>query len=155
MNCSDAKISYGRSPAAIGGSPGMAVATVAVLSSPLRLAVAVIVTARGGVQQQPSFRGRDIAGSGGPCALAVTPLGYPCEEHQAEKELKERKLLWDQEQKIMFCDMSNMDESQRACVKAMRKQIAVAKEASVKASRGGSTSEQGSGGDAEEAESLM
>ncbi|KAL6900735.1 hypothetical protein ACP4OV_005411 [Aristida adscensionis] len=26
-------------------------------------------------------RGRDVAG-GGACALAVTPLGYPCEEHQ-------------------------------------------------------------------------
>ncbi|CAL4986232.1 unnamed protein product [Urochloa decumbens] len=84
------------------------------------------------------------------------------EEHQkreerwkAEKELEERKLLWDQEQKIMFCDMSNMDESQRAYVMAMRQQIAAAKVASVKASVGGSTSEQGSVGDAEEAESLM
>ncbi|CAL4920563.1 unnamed protein product [Urochloa decumbens] len=79
-----------------------------------------------------------------------------CEERwKAEKELEERKLLWDQEQKIMFCDMSNMDESQRAYVKAMRLQIAAAKVASVKASGGASTSEQGSGGDAEEVESLM
>ncbi|CAL4885618.1 unnamed protein product [Urochloa decumbens] len=92
----------------------------------------------------------------------ATFLQMKAEEHQkreerwkAEKELEERKLLWDQEQKIMFCDMSNMDESQRAYVMAMRQQITAAKVASVKASGGGSTSEQGSGGDAEEAESLM
>ncbi|CAO2202651.1 unnamed protein product [Urochloa humidicola] len=48
----------------------------------VQLAAVAVVAARGGAQQQPSFRGRDIAGSGGPCALAVTPLGYPCEEHQ-------------------------------------------------------------------------
>ena len=48
-----------------------------------------------------------------------------------------------------------MDESQIAYVKAMRQQIATAKEALLKASGGGSTSEQGSGGDADEAESLM
>jgi len=63
------------------------------------------------------------------------------EEHQkheerwkAEKDLEERKLLWDQEQKIMFCNTSNMDESQIAYVKAMRQQIVTAKEALVKAS---------------------
>ncbi|CAL4988472.1 unnamed protein product [Urochloa decumbens] len=77
------------------------------------------------------------------------------ERWKAEKELEERKLLWDQEQKIMFCDMSNMDESKRAYVMAMRQQIAAAKVALVKASGGCSTSEQGSGGDVEEAESLM
>ncbi|CAO2209987.1 unnamed protein product [Urochloa humidicola] len=92
----------------------------------------------------------------------ATFIQMKAEEHQkreerwkAEKELEERKLLWDQEQKIMFCDISKMDESQRAYVKAMRQQIAAAKVASVKASGGGSTSEQGSGGDAEEAESLF
>ncbi|CAL4984750.1 unnamed protein product [Urochloa decumbens] len=92
----------------------------------------------------------------------ATFVQMKAEEHQkreerwkAEKELEERKLIWDQEQKIMFCDMSNMDESQRAYVMAMRQQIAAAKVASVKASGGCSTSEQGSGGDAEEAESLM
>ncbi|CAN6349201.1 unnamed protein product [Urochloa humidicola] len=92
----------------------------------------------------------------------ATLIQMKAEEHQkreerwkAEKELEERKLLWDQEQKIMFCNTSNMDESQRAYVKAMRQQIAAAKEALVKASGGGSTSEQGSGGYAEEAESLM
>jgi len=36
-------------------------------------------------------------------------------------------LLWDQEEKIMFCNTSNMDENQRAYVKAMRQQIAIAK----------------------------
>ncbi|CAO2209842.1 unnamed protein product [Urochloa humidicola] len=92
----------------------------------------------------------------------ATLIQLKAEEHQkreerwkAEKELEEQKLLWDQEQKIMFCNTSNMDESQRAYIKAMRQQIATAKEALVKASGGGSTSEQGSGGYAEEAESLM
>ncbi|CAN6181262.1 unnamed protein product [Urochloa humidicola] len=77
------------------------------------------------------------------------------ERWKAENDLEERKLLWEQEQKIMFCDMSTMDETQRAYVKAMRKQITAAKEAAVKALGGGSTSEQGSGGDAEEAQSSM
>nr|CAB3494783.1 unnamed protein product [Digitaria exilis] len=72
---------------------------------------------------------------------------------KAEKELKERKLLWEQEQKIMFYDTSVLDETQKAYVIAMRKHIVSAKEASVKG--GVSTSEQGSGGDAEQAESLM
>nr|CAB3484437.1 unnamed protein product [Digitaria exilis] len=72
---------------------------------------------------------------------------------KAEKELEERKLLWEQEQKIIFCDTSVLDETQKAYVIAMRKHIASAKEALVKG--GVSTNEQGSGGDAEEAESLM
>ena len=59
-------------PAGLSSSAAVAVALVVVSS--LHLAVAA--------GQQPSFRGRDIAGSGGPCALAVAPLGYPCEEHQ-------------------------------------------------------------------------
>ncbi|KAF8713498.1 hypothetical protein HU200_028277 [Digitaria exilis] len=42
----------------------------------------------------------------------------------------------------MFCNMSDMDENQRAYVKSIRQQIAT-------------TKEQGSGGDAEEAESGM
>ncbi|CAN6206146.1 unnamed protein product [Urochloa humidicola] len=69
----------------------------------------------------------------------ATLIQMKAQEHQkreerwkAEKELEERKLLWDQEQKIMFCNTSNMDESQRAYVKAMRQQIATAKEALVK-----------------------
>ena len=88
----------------------------------------------------------------------VTFIQMKSEEHQkreerwkGEKDLEERKLLWDQEQKIMFCNTSNMDESQ----KNIRQQIATAKEALLKASGGGSTSEHGSGGDADEAESLM
>jgi lysosomal acid lipase/cholesteryl ester hydrolase len=44
------------------------------LSSTLRLAV--VVGAR--VIHQPYGGG----GGGGPCALAVAPLGYTCEEHQ-------------------------------------------------------------------------
>ncbi|KAF8748336.1 hypothetical protein HU200_012940 [Digitaria exilis] len=51
---------------------------------------------------------------------------------KAEKELEERKLLREQEQKIMFCDTSVLDETQKAYVIAMRKHIASAKEASVK-----------------------
>jgi len=44
-----------------------------------------------------------------------------CEKRwKAEKDLEERKLLWDQEQKIMFGNTYNMDESQRAYVNAMR-----------------------------------
>ncbi|CAO2149873.1 unnamed protein product [Urochloa humidicola] len=92
----------------------------------------------------------------------ATFIQMKAEEHEkrearwkAENDLEERKLLWEQEQRIMFCDMSDMDKSQRAYVKAMRKQIAAAKEAAVKASGRGSTSEQGSGGDAEEAQSSM
>ncbi|KAF8686678.1 hypothetical protein HU200_043511 [Digitaria exilis] len=95
-------------------------------------------------------------------AQFATFIQMKAEEHQkrgerwkAEKELEERKLLWDQEQKIMFCNMSNMDENQRAYVKAMRQQIVTSKEALAKAAGTGSTSEQGSGGDVEEAESGM
>jgi len=46
-------------------------------------------------------------------------------------EIKERRLMWEQEQKIMFCDLSSMDESQRAYVRVMRAQIAAAKVASL------------------------
>ncbi|CAM0152632.1 unnamed protein product [Urochloa decumbens] len=66
------------------------------------------------------------------------------ERWRADKELEERKLLWDQEQKIMFCNTSDMDESQRVYVMAMRQKIVADKEALVKASGGGSTSEQAS-----------
>ncbi|KAF8714151.1 hypothetical protein HU200_028160 [Digitaria exilis] len=70
----------------------------------------------------------------------ATFIQMKAEEHQkrgerwkAEKELEERKLLWDQEQKIMFCNMSDMDENQRAYIQAMRQQIVMAKKALVKA----------------------
>ncbi|XP_039788016.1 uncharacterized protein LOC120654519 [Panicum virgatum] len=42
-------------------------------------------------------------------------------------EIEERRLTWEQEQKIMFCDLSSMDERQRVYVRAMRAQIAAAK----------------------------
>jgi hypothetical protein len=54
-------------------SPAAAAVALALLflSSTLRLAVVV-----GARVVQP------YGGGGGPCALAVAPLGYPCEEHQ-------------------------------------------------------------------------
>nr|CAB3489398.1 unnamed protein product [Digitaria exilis] len=68
----------------------------------------------------------------------ATYIEMKAEEHRkrdqrwkAEKDLEERKLLWEQEQKIMFCDTSVLDETQKAYVIAMRKHIASAKEASV------------------------
>jgi hypothetical protein len=48
--------------------------------------------------------------------------GNQLEEHKLK--IEERKLLWEQEQKIMFCDVSTMDANQRAYVMAMREQIA-------------------------------
>ncbi|TKW11371.1 hypothetical protein SEVIR_6G229000v4 [Setaria viridis] len=62
------------------GLSSSAAAVVAVALVVLSLLPAVAVGARG-VQQQSHRHGGDIAG-GGPCALAVAPLGYPCEEHQ-------------------------------------------------------------------------
>jgi hypothetical protein len=44
------------------------------------------------------------------------------EEHKLK--IEERKLLWEQEQKIMLCDVSMMDVNKRAYVMAMREQIA-------------------------------
>jgi hypothetical protein len=44
------------------------------------------------------------------------------EEHKLK--IEERKQLWEQEQKIMFCGVSTMDANQRAYVMAMREQIA-------------------------------
>jgi hypothetical protein len=43
---------------------------------------------------------------------------------ECKLEIEERKLLWEQEQKIMFCDVSTMDDSQRAYVLALTAQIA-------------------------------
>jgi hypothetical protein len=43
------------------------------------------------------------------------------EEHKLE--IEECKLLWEQEQKIMFCDVSTMDANQRAYVMAMREKM--------------------------------
>ena len=51
-------------------------------------------------------------------------------------EMEERRLIWEQEKKIMFCDLSSMDESQRIYVRAMRAQIAAAKVASLNSGAG-------------------
>ena len=61
-------------------------------------------------------------------------------------EMEERRLIWEQEQKIMFCDLSSMDESQRVYVRAMRAQIAAAKVASL--NLGASEHASGASGDA-------
>ena len=52
-------------------------------------------------------------------------------------EMEERRLIWEQEQKIMFCDLSSMDENQRVYVRAMRAQIAAAKVASLNSGASG------------------
>jgi hypothetical protein len=53
------------------------------------------------------------------------------EEHKMKKErwdkdmvMEERRLQWEHEQKIMFCDMTTMDAHPRAYVLAKRAQIA-------------------------------
>ncbi|CAD6229012.1 unnamed protein product [Miscanthus lutarioriparius] len=43
------------------------------------------------------------------------------EQHRIEVE--ERRLQWEQEQKVMFCDVTTMDDDQRAYVKAKRARI--------------------------------
>jgi len=50
---------------------------------------------------------------------------------QRRLQMEERWLQWEQEKKIMFCDMSNMDEHQKAYVMAKRAQFAKAASASV------------------------
>ncbi|KAG2597992.1 hypothetical protein PVAP13_5KG021700, partial [Panicum virgatum] len=50
---------------------------------------------------------------------------------QCKLDIEERRLQWEEEQKIMFCDMSNMDEHQKAYVMAKRAQFAKAASASV------------------------
>jgi hypothetical protein len=35
-------------------------------------------------------------------------------------QIEEKRLLWEQEQKIMFCDVSKLDDAQRTYVLAMR-----------------------------------
>jgi hypothetical protein len=67
------------------------------------------------------------------------------EEHMMKKErwekdmmveqrmlrMDEERLQWEQEQKIMFCDVTTMDDDQRAYVKAKRAKIVKAMSASV------------------------
>jgi hypothetical protein len=42
---------------------------------------------------------------------------------QRRIEVEERRLQWEQEQKVMFCDVTTMDDDQRAYVKAKRARI--------------------------------
>ena len=41
-------------------------------------------------------------------------------------EIEQRRLLWEQEKEIMFCDLTKMDEHQRAYVRAKRAELAKA-----------------------------
>ncbi|KAL6661068.1 hypothetical protein ACP70R_000452 [Stipagrostis hirtigluma subsp. patula] len=67
------------------GFSSPAAAAVAVAVALLSVAhVAGAAGARGG--ELLGRRGRDSAAGAGACALAVTPLGYPCEEHQVTTE---------------------------------------------------------------------
>jgi hypothetical protein len=65
-------------------SSAAAVALALLLSLHLVVVAVAVGAARGVVQRLPSYHGGGGGGSagGGPCALAVAPLGYPCEEHQ-------------------------------------------------------------------------
>jgi hypothetical protein len=58
-------------------------------------------------------------------------------------QIEEKRLLWDQEQKIMLCDVSKLDDAQRTYVLAMRSQIA--KEMASMLSFGGSSAGDGDG----------
>ncbi|XP_015613631.1 glutathione S-transferase T3-like [Oryza sativa Japonica Group] len=73
------------------------------------------------------------------------------ERWKGTKEIQERKLLfaerklvWDQEQKIMFCDVSTLEPDVRTYVLAMRAQIAASK---VAALNGGFDGSSGFGGE--------
>jgi hypothetical protein len=50
---------------------------------------------------------------------------------QRRLQMEEERLQWEQEQKIMFCDLTTMDDDQRAYVKAKRAKIVKAMSASV------------------------
>lgn len=66
-------------------SSAAAVALALLLSLHLVVVAVAVGAARGVVQRLPSYHGGGGGGGsagGGPCALAVAPLGYPCEEHQ-------------------------------------------------------------------------
>ncbi|RLN34777.1 hypothetical protein C2845_PM03G26160 [Panicum miliaceum] len=74
--------------------------------------------------------------------------------HQQKILLEEKKLMWEQEQKIMFCDVTTLDPDQKTYVLAMRAQIAAQKMATFSAGFGSgfdggfSATSGGSGGDA-------
>jgi hypothetical protein len=65
--------------------------------------------------------------------------------HERKLSLEARKIqneeknrLWEQEQKIMFCDLDTLDLSQKTYVIAMRAQIAAEKMAAFNSAFGGS-----------------
>ncbi|KAF8715418.1 hypothetical protein HU200_027065 [Digitaria exilis] len=58
---------------------------------------------------------------------------------QRRLEIEERKLQWEQEKQIMFCDVNALDDDQRTYVLAKRAQFA--KMASISSSGGGSVGE--------------
>ena len=60
---------------------------------------------------------------------------------QRRLQIEEERLQWEQEQKIMFCDLSTLDELQRTYVLAKRAEFA--KRASVASSRGGGSTSVG------------
>ena len=78
--------------------------------------------------------------------LSRTKLEESTRIEEKKLEMEERRLIWEQEQKIMFCNLSSMDESQRIYVRAMRAQIAAAKVASLNS--GASEHASGASGDA-------
>ena len=66
--------------------------------------------------------------------------------HECKLSLEERKIaneekktLWEQEQKVMFCDLDTLDPSQKTYVIAMRAQIAAEKMAAFNNAFGGSS----------------
>ncbi|KAF8769443.1 hypothetical protein HU200_006473 [Digitaria exilis] len=60
---------------------------------------------------------------------------------QRRLDIEERRLQWEQEKEIMFCDLSTLDNDQRTYVLAKRAEIA--KTASLSSSGGGSIGESG------------
>lgn len=88
-------------------------------------------------------------------AMMKSLLVMKTEEHKLKKEkwdmdklleqrrldIEERRLQWEQEKEIMFCDVSTLDNYQRTYVLAKRAEIA--KIASLSSSAGGSVGESG------------
>ena len=62
---------------------------------------------------------------------------------QCRLQMEEQQLQWEQEQKIMFCDMTTMDAHQRVYVLAKRAQIAKETSAAVVDSAGASVGDSG------------
>jgi hypothetical protein len=51
-------------------------------------------------------------------------------------QIEEKRMLWEQEQKIMFCDILKLDDAQRTYVLAMRSHIAKEKARLLSSSEG-------------------